>query len=261
MATTVQAERAETWPLAQRAVTALARPGGAEMTERVIEGLGLQEGDRVVELAPGFGLTGAIVLGRGPRTWTAVDPDPLAVEHLAALAAPAGREAVVAPVDETGLPEASATVVMADALLTVLDDGGRRAVIAEAVRLLRAGGRVAFHDLAPGPALDGEARADLAACGIRPLTTDELRALVEDAGLVVLGTLEGALRLPAQRDLMREAGPRLALRITRELALKGGLRQASLSARQALERRELSLRSAIVVAEKPLVLGFRRPRP
>ena len=59
---------------------------------------------------------------------------------------------------------------------------------------------------------------------------------------------------------MRGGGPEHGLRVTREIALDGGLRSAARSAQQALERRALSLRSALVVAEVPLILGMRRPR-
>jgi hypothetical protein len=138
----------------------------------------------------------------------------------------------------------------------------RRAVLAEAARLLRAGGRLGLLDLTPaGDAEgDGEALADLEAAGIAPLTLDAARAEVEAAGLLVIGSLAGRLRLPQPRDLMREAGPRTALRITRELALHGATRAGATAAREALWRRSLALRSGLVVAEKPLILGLRRPR-
>jgi SAM-dependent methyltransferase len=164
-------------------------------------------------------------------------------------------------VDATGLADASASVVMADALLCTLDDADAQAVLAEAGRLLRPGGRVALHELAPaeGPA-DPEAAADLASAGIRPRSAGALRALAEDARFVVVGSLTGRLALLAPHELMRGAGPRTALRVTREMARDGRLRGAATSARGALERRALSLRSAVVVAEIPLILGMRRPR-
>ena len=59
---------------------------------------------------------------------------------------------------------------------------------------------------------------------------------------------------------MRVAGPRTALRITRELAVDGAVRSAAIAARRVVEDHELWLRSALVVAEKPLVSGLRRPR-
>lgn len=260
MISTMQRQEAIPWPLPRRTVAGLARPGGPAMARRALEGVGLAGGDRVVELAPGLGLTSEQVLERGPRSWTAVEPDPIGAEHLARALAGAGREVLVAPVDATGLEEASATVVLADALASTLSDEGAEAVLAEGARLLRAGGRLALHELAPAGDAGPEAQADLEAVGLRPRAVDAWRALAERAGLVVVGSLAGPLALPGPRDLMREAGPRTALRITRELARDGSLRSSATSAREALERRSLDLRSALVVAEKPLVLGMRRPR-
>ena len=64
--------------------------------------------------------------------------------------------------------------------------------------------------------------------------------------------------MPSPREIMREAAPQ-ALRITRELARDGAVRSAALAARKVVEDHELWLRSALVVAEKPLVSGLRRP--
>jgi hypothetical protein len=230
------------------------------MGRRALEGVGLEAGDRVVELAPGLGLTSAGVLGRDPRTWTAVEPDPIACEHLERTLAGPGRDVVPAAVDATGLEEGSATVVLVDALLSTLPDDAAAAVLEEGARLLRAGGRLALHELSPADGAGEEALADVASAGLSPRPVDAWRALVEDAGLVVVGSLPGPLDLPAPRDLMREAGPRTALRITRELARDGSLRSAATAARETLERRVVDLRSALVVAEKPLILGMRRPR-
>jgi SAM-dependent methyltransferase len=261
MATTAPREHATPWPLARRLAAGLAQPGGPAMARRALEGVGLEAGDRVVELAPGAGATTALILERNPREWAGVEPDAIAAEHLARIAKGQGREVVRAPVDATGLTDASASVVVAEALLSTLDDEGARAVLDEARRILRPGGRVALHELAPaGGPVDAEAAADLDAAGLRPRSADALRALAEGAGFVAVGSLTGRLALPSPAELMREAGPRTALKVTREMARDGGLRGAATAARQALERRALSLRSALVVAEVPLILGLRRPR-
>lgn len=261
MTTQVPQERvAVPWPLARRVVSGVVRPGGEAMVRRALEGAGLGEGDRVVELAPGLGLTSRAILAARPRTWTGVEPDPMAAAHLdRALGAP-GRDVVEAPVDATGLPSGEASLVSCDALLATLDDGGRAAVLREAARLLRPGGRVVIHELAPAPGADPEALARLAATGLAIATEDAWRSEVEDAGLVVVGSLVGRLDLPEQRDLMRQLGPRGALRLTRGIALDGAVRTASLRARQALDRDAVALRSVVVVGEVPLVLGMRRQR-
>jgi SAM-dependent methyltransferase len=275
MTTRAQDETAVTpWPLARRMVVGLAEPGGPRMANRALDAAGLDDGSRVVELAPGLGLATETVLARDPRTWTAVEPDPLAAEHLRKARAARGglpipgreaptqtRHVVEAPVTDTGLEDGTATVVVIDSLLgTLADAGERRRVLAEAARMLRPGGRVAVHDLAWGEGGGDEARDDLAAAGIHPLTAAEVRADLEAAGLVVIGTLEGPLDLPAVMDVAKEAGPKIGLRVTREMALNGDVRSAALAGQQALPRRAVNLRALVGVGEVPLILGLRRPR-
>lgn len=261
MTTQLRGEReAVTWPLAQRVVAGLARPGGPAMVRRALEGAELGESDRVVELAPGLGLTSRAVLAAGPRTWTGVEPDPLAVEHLRRATGGPGREVLEAAPHATGLPDGEASVVVIDALLSTLDPEGRAAVLAEAARVLRPGGRVVAHELAPASGADDEALGRIAAAGLTPVDEAGRRAEAEAAGLVVVGALTGPLDLPAPHHMLREAGPRAALRITRTIAQDGAVRGPALAARRALERDALALRSVIVVGEMPLILGMRRPR-
>src|SRR5688500_3708914 len=119
MTTRAQDETAVTpWPLARRMVVGLAEPGGPRMANRAYDAAGLDDGSRVVELAPGLGIASETVLARAPRTWTAVEPDPLAAEHLRKARAARGglpipgreaptqtRHVVEAPVTSTGLED------------------------------------------------------------------------------------------------------------------------------------------------------------
>jgi SAM-dependent methyltransferase len=275
MTTRVQDETAVTpWPLARRVVVGLAQPGGPRLANRAFDAAGLDEGSRVVELAPGLGLASETVLARSPRTWTAIEPDPLAAEHLRKSRAARGglpipgreapsqtRHVVEAPVTATGLPDGNETVVVVDSLLGTLPDAGaRREVLAEAARVLRPGGRVVIHDLAWGEGATPEAREDLAAAGIHPLTAAGARADLEAAGLVVVGTLDGPLDLPGVAHVAREAGPKIGLRVTREMALNAAVRVPARAGQHALPRRAVNLRAVVAVGEVPLILGLLRPR-
>lgn len=254
---------ARPWPLAARVTAGLVLPGGEEMALRALEGIGLEEGDRVLELSPGLGAASELTLRRGPREWTAVEPDPLAVEHLErTLGATPGRRVVAAPLDATGLPDEAFSAVVADGALSSLAPPARAAALAEAARLLRPEGRLAIHDLvlaegaAQDPALDGE----LEALGLWAEPLARWREAVEATGLVVLGTTAGPLRLRQPRDLMREAGPRAALRMARAVALDGRLRSIAAGAHGILESQAGRLRAGVLVAEKPLIRGLRRAR-
>ena len=66
-----------TWPLARRVVSGFVQPGGRALVTRAIEGAGLDEGSRVVEPAPGPGVTSSLLNSTGPHTWPGVEPDPL----------------------------------------------------------------------------------------------------------------------------------------------------------------------------------------
>jgi len=84
---------AEAWPLAARIAAGLVSPGGESLIACALDGVALDRGSRVVELDAGLGITSRRILARVPRSWTGVDDDPLAVEHLrrGRLPAPAGR--------------------------------------------------------------------------------------------------------------------------------------------------------------------------
>ncbi|WDZ73455.1 hypothetical protein PWW31_08965 [Vibrio harveyi] len=53
------------WVLAQLGKKVL-RPGGKELTQKMLQGLAITRDDRVVEFAPEYGLYGTFVLGKIP---------------------------------------------------------------------------------------------------------------------------------------------------------------------------------------------------
>src|ERR1035441_2305924 len=69
------------WVLA-RAGKRILRPGGLELTRRMLDALAIGPQDRVVEFAPGLGATARLVLQRHPLAYWCVEREPAAAEYL-----------------------------------------------------------------------------------------------------------------------------------------------------------------------------------
>lgn len=69
------------WVLA-RAGKRVLRPGGLALTRRMIDALSISSDDRVVEFAPGMGVTARMVLRRNPVRYWGVERDAAAAARL-----------------------------------------------------------------------------------------------------------------------------------------------------------------------------------
>ena len=69
------------WLLAKMGKKVL-RPGGKELTMKLIQGLDITHLDRVVEFAPGIGFTAFKVLKLNPKSYTGVELNEEAAMHL-----------------------------------------------------------------------------------------------------------------------------------------------------------------------------------
>ncbi|WP_127841465.1 class I SAM-dependent methyltransferase [Actinomyces wuliandei] len=244
------------WVLA-RAGKRVLRPGGAALSAAMLDHAGLRGAD-VVELAPGLGRTAAEVIKAGPASYTAIDRDPDAARRVAAVVGDRGsvRQGEAA---RTGLADASADVVVGEAMLTMQGDKGKAEIVAEAARVLRPGGRYAIHELGVTPDDIDEAyytrlRQDLARAihvNARPMTAAAWKRLLEEAGLEVdwVGTAPMAL-LRMSRNV-RDEGLGGVLRILRNVARDRPLRQRILEMRRTFRRYEKDMVGIAVVAHKP----------
>jgi ubiquinone/menaquinone biosynthesis C-methylase UbiE len=94
---------------------------------------------------------------------------------------------------DTGLPDASADVVLGEAMLTMQSDKAKQDIVAEAARLLRPGGRYAIHELALTPDdLSDDVKTDIRQAlaksikvNARTLTVAEWKQMLADHGLTV----------------------------------------------------------------------------
>src|SRR5665213_601419 len=138
------------WVLA-RAGKRVLRPGGLELTRQMLDVLAIGPQDRVVEFAPGLGVTARMILRKHPLAYWGVERDPAAAGQLRRRFRGAGTQIVLGLAEESGLPDASASVVYGEALLSMQNQQQKNRIVAEACRLLAAGGRYGIHELCLRP--------------------------------------------------------------------------------------------------------------
>lgn len=244
------------WVLA-RAGKRVLRPGGAALTAAMLDHARLPGSD-VVELAPGLGRTAAEIVAARPASYTAIDRDPQAAARVAAVVGDRGvvRQGEAA---DTGLDDACADVVVGEAMLTMQGDKSKAAIVAEAARVLRPGGRYAIHELGVAPDdIDEEhytqLRRDLARAihvNARPMTAAAWRGLLEDAGLVVDWVDTAPMALLKMSRNLRDEGPGGAARIMWNVMRDKALRARILEMRRTFTRYEKDMVGIALVAHKP----------
>lgn len=244
------------WVLA-RAGKRVLRPGGAALSAAMLSHAGLAGAD-VVELAPGMGRTAAEIIKAHPASYTAIDRDPDAARRVAAVVGDLGTVCQGEAAD-TGLDEASADVVVGEAMLTMQGDKGKAAIVAEAARILRPGGRYAIHELGVTPDdIDEEyytqLRRDLARSihvNARPMTAAAWKKLMEDAGLVVDWVDTAPMALLKVGRNIHDEGLGGFLRIARNVAADKALRQRVQEMAAIFKRYEKDMVGIALVAHKP----------
>lgn len=195
------------------------RPGGLETTHWLLDRAAITPADDVIEVAPGLGRTAAVILSRGPRSYVGIERDASAA-HLAERAlAGAGRATgatriVHANASTVPLPDGSASLLVGEAMLSMQTTTTKQAIMHEAHRLLRAGGRYVIHELAItpetiDPALAARIQADMSSTihvGVRIGTVREWRSWLEQAGFTVEQTTTAPMHLLEPDRLVRDEG-------------------------------------------------------
>ena len=149
----------------------------------------LQPGETVLDLGSGAGADVLISARRVGPTGRVIGLD--MTDEMLSLArrnaADAGVENVEFAkgyIEDIPLPDASVDVVISNCVINLAAD--KRAVLTEAARVLRPGGRFAVSDVIADPDMDDATRADMAAytgCIAGALTEDEFRSALSEAGL------------------------------------------------------------------------------
>lgn len=218
------------------------RPGGRELSEWLVSATPVA-GRRVVEFAPGLGLTAELLLESAPASYTGVDSDPEAVAVTRSAIGDRG-DLVVAPAQETGLAPDSAEIVMGEAMLTMQGESAKHEIVAEARRVLEPGGRYLVHELCLVPDdLDDDIktgiRKELARSirvNARPLTVAEWTRLFDGAGFEVESTELRPMSLLQPRRMIADEGIGGVARIVLNLVRDADARRRVLAMRSTFTR-------------------------
>ena len=168
-------------------------------------------------------------------------------------------QCLIGSADETGLANAQASVVYGEAMLTMQGQNQKVAIIAEAARLLRPGGRYGIHELCLVPdELPRETRDliehDLTTTihvGARPLTIPEWRALLTEYGFSITHCVTSPMHLLEAPRLIQDEGLGRVLLIAGRLLRDGEARARVFAIKNAFRKHGSHLRAITIVGREP----------
>ncbi len=235
------------------------RPGGMELTQMMLELLDVQPYDQVVEFAPGIGATAQLTLSRSPAQYTAIERDEAAVRLVSGYLKGPNQQCVIGRAENTGLPDASASVVYGEAMLTMQTTSNKEQIIAEAARILKPSGRYGIHELCLKPDDLDEATkseverslSEVSHVGTRPLTDSEWRVLLEGKGFQIKDTAMAPFSLLEPRRMLRDEGPLGTLRIVGNVVSNGAARRRVLAMRSVMRQYRHILAAVAITCRKP----------
>ncbi|HEX8292205.1 MAG TPA: methyltransferase domain-containing protein [Pyrinomonadaceae bacterium] len=244
------------WVLARMGKRVL-RPGGMELTRRMLAALRVGLSDDVVEFAPGLGVTARLALALNPKSYVAVERDESAAAVVRHYLEGAGRRCVLGNAAATGLPAGSATVVYGEAMLTMQTEEEKRRIVREASRLLKPGGRYAVHEMCLRDGVEGGVRKEVERAltgtvhhGVRPLTVSEWRGLIEGEGFVVKAAEVAPMALLEPARVVADEGLMRALRFAFNVLRDADARRRVFEMRKVFRRHRHQIAAVMLTAER-----------
>lgn len=234
------------------------RPGGKELTLKLIENLQISSNDDVVEFAPGMGFTAMKILKKHPKTYTGVEINEEAAKNLRRKIYSDGQKIITAHVAHTGMENNAASKILGEAILTMHADNRKAEIIQEAHRLLKKGGFYGIHELGLyPPGLSEEFKAQMrrelsvsAKVNARPLTEVEWVKLLEKEGFVVRKVITSPMLLLEPARMLNDEGLYRMLKIGMNILYDGEARKRILEMRKLFKKYQKQMVAIAIVAEK-----------
>jgi SAM-dependent methyltransferase len=250
------------WLLAKMGKKVL-RPGGLELTRRMLAGLDIDASDEVVEFAPGLGVTARMTLARNPASYTAIEREGAAARRVRCYLRGENQACRLGLAQDTGLDDASASVVYGEAMLTMHPDGKKRRIMREAARILKPGGRYAIHEVGIVPDdADGiikkQIRKELSSAihiGASPATVSEWREMLQTEGFRVVTTMSEPFHLLEPVRVIRDEGFWGALRFAGNVLRHGDARRKVLRMKSVFRKYSGNLIGIVMIAVRQSPVG------
>jgi phospholipid N-methyltransferase len=234
------------------------RPGGMELTRKMLEMIDINTDDEVVEFAPGTGATAKIALNYHPARYTAIEMDQNLVKLVSSYLNGSNQKCLLGRAEQTGLPDASCSVVYGEAMMNMMPNDTKQMVIDESARILKPGGRYGFHEVYLKPDdIDDIKRDEIAQAlraatrvGVTPFTISEWRQALEKAGFDVIEYHTAPFHLLTPGRLIQDEGFFGALRFVSKLICYPAARKRLLAMRSALRKYENYIGAVTFVSKK-----------
>ncbi len=238
------------------------RPGGAELTDHLLDTLAIGPDDDVVEIAPGRGRTARLILDRHPASYTGVDRDEAAERSVVPLLHGDSQRFRLGSVSRTGLGDASMSVAIGEAVLTMHPRAAKANIVAELARVVRPGGRLGLHEVAfrlddLDPVLDDDdveqlrIRTELTShfkVSFNAMTMDDWTELLDQEGFELQSVERAPLRLLEPDRIVADEGVIGAARFAANVIAKPEIRRRITHMRAAMRRNAPHLRAVAMVA-------------
>jgi SAM-dependent methyltransferase len=245
------------WLLAKMGKKVL-RPGGLELTRKMLEEIDIGTKDEVVEFAPGLGITAKMTIEKNPASFIAIEKDEAAARRVQRLLTGERQTCHLGMAEKTGLPAESATVVYGEAMLTVLTEEKKREIISEAARILKPGGRYGIHELCITPddigdSLQKTIRSELSSAlhvGASPLTAKLWEQMLDDEGFNVQRVIFEPFLLVEPKRLLQDEGLVGTARFAFNLLTHGEARRRILKMKNVFKKYRANLSGIAITATK-----------
>ncbi|QHC86340.1 SAM-dependent methyltransferase [Empedobacter brevis] len=245
------------WVLAKVGKKVL-RPGGKQMTDKMIQLLDINSADQIVEFALGLGYTANITLQKNPASYIGIDLEEKIVKDLNEKFNHKKVLFKLGHAAHTELEDNSQTKVYGEAMLTMHADHRKKEIIREAHRILKKEGLYAIHELALRPdhipdQIKKNIQKELAETmkvNARPLTVEEWKNLLKEEGFSLIAVEIAQMHLLEPFRIIDDEGIRGFVHIIKNIATQPEIRERIIRMKEVFKKYEKYLCAIVLIAKK-----------